>query len=95
MATRLLLSMFFDVNGLFSGIVLNYGLLMPFSRNCESEADHIGLLLMSKACYDPNAAIEMWESMEKLKVGKQMEFISTHPSNGTIVNPKSCRDENI
>jgi len=56
------------------------GVLLPFSRKHESEADHIGLLLMSAAGYDPAQAIDFWQRMEEqAKTGKS-EFLSTHPS---------------
>ena len=58
-----------------------YGVLLPYSRLQESEADHLGLILMSMAGYDPHAAVAFWERMAKLKEGKSnMEFLNTHPS---------------
>jgi metalloendopeptidase OMA1, mitochondrial len=56
------------------------GILLPFSRKHESEADHIGLLLMAAAGYDPSEAIQFWQRMEKESGRKQLEFTSTHPS---------------
>jgi predicted Zn-dependent protease len=58
-----------------------YGIELPFSRRHESEADHIGLILMSAAGYDPHEAIRFWQRMEKAGDGRQPpEFASTHPS---------------
>ncbi len=57
-----------------------FGVLLPFSRKHESEADHIGLLLMATAGYDPREAIHFWQRMERMEGGSRMEFTSTHPS---------------
>ena len=67
------------------GLGAQYGLLMPYGRTQESEADHIGLLLMAQAGYDPRAAIAFWERMERSDGGGTPEFLSTHPSHGTRV----------
>jgi predicted Zn-dependent protease len=56
------------------------GILLPFSRKHESEADHIGLLLMAAAGYDPRESIRFWQRMEKVGGGSRSEFTSTHPS---------------
>ena len=57
------------------------GVLLPFSRLHESEADHLGLIFMSIAGYNPNHAISFWRRMSEMKGGQAPpEFISTHPS---------------
>jgi predicted Zn-dependent protease len=62
------------------GVGTQYGVLMPFSRKDESEADEIGLMLAAAACYDPQAALPFWERMQQQGAGKPPEFMSDHPS---------------
>lgn len=63
------------------------GIMLPFSRTQESEADHLGLIFMSMAGYDPHAAPAFWERMSaSSKGGKPPEFLSTHPSDETRIH---------
>jgi predicted Zn-dependent protease len=63
------------------------GVLLPWSRAQESEADHLGLILMAKAGYDPRAARDLWVRMAAASkgAGKPPEFLSTHPSEPTRI----------
>ncbi len=58
-----------------------YGVLLPYSRKQESEADHIGLTLMARAGYDPTAAPSFWTRFGSVDTGQELpEFMSTHPT---------------
>ena len=64
------------------GLGSQYGVLLPFSRKHELEADEIGLMLMSKAGYDPSEAPTFWTRFGASNSSQQpMEYASTHPSN--------------
>ncbi|MGI9501243.1 MAG: M48 family metallopeptidase [Geminicoccaceae bacterium] len=67
-------------------VLAQYGFALPNSRTQESEADHIGLLYMAEAGYDPRAAVDLWRNMEAAGAGGQMEWLSTHPSPGNRIN---------
>ena len=62
------------------------GLLLPFSRKHELEADHWGLNWAAMAGYNPQEAIPLWQRMEKASNGQRPpEFLSTHPSEGNRI----------
>jgi metalloendopeptidase OMA1, mitochondrial len=70
------------------GAGASVGVLLPWGRAQESEADHLGLILMAKAGYDPHAARDLWVRMADLAAkgsGKPPEFLSTHPSEATRI----------
>jgi predicted Zn-dependent protease len=62
------------------GLGTEYGIMLPYSRKHEYEADHIGLIFMAMAGYDPQAAIAFWTKMAQGKTASVPEFMSTHPS---------------
>jgi predicted Zn-dependent protease len=68
------------------GAGAQYGILMPFGRDHESEADAIGLIYMARAGYDPREAVAFWQRMDEHAGGQNPpEFMSTHPSHDTRV----------
>ena len=67
------------------GIGAQYGVILPFSRQHELEADKYGLRYMNVARYDLNEAIRFWEKMSSMKSGQPPEFLSTHPSDDTRI----------
>jgi predicted Zn-dependent protease len=83
------------------GAGAKYGVILPFSRKHESEADEIGLYYMARAGYDPEESIRFWERMEQNSSGQQPpEFMSTHPSHGERIErlkehmPKALEEYN-
>jgi predicted Zn-dependent protease len=68
------------------GVGAEYGILMPYSRVQESEADIIGVDLMAKAGFDPRQSVTLWQKMEQATQGQQpIEFMSTHPAHATRI----------
>ena len=60
-----------------------FGAILPYSRLQENEADHLGLIFMAMAGYDPREAPAFWERMSAMGGAKPPEFLSTHPSDAT------------
>jgi predicted Zn-dependent protease len=61
------------------GLTANVGILLPYSRTHETEADRIGTLYMAKAGYDPNEAVALWERFADAEQARVTAFLSTHP----------------
>ena len=80
------------------GLGTQVGVLLPYSRLQESEADKLGLIFMAMAGYNPQVAIDFWQRMSASRDGQgPPEFLSTHPSHGSRIQdirdymPKAMR----
>ena len=77
--------------------VYGYGRALPYARKQETQADEMGLMLAAAACFDPQAAVPLWQRMQQTGSGGQPEFASTHPDPGTRIEnlqawmPKAMR----
>lgn len=73
------------------GVGVQYGILMPYGRTQETEADLLGLDLMARAGFDPRESINLWVNMSRQSGGNPPEFLSTHPSHDTRIGDLSER----
>jgi len=73
------------------GVGAEYGVLLPYSRIQESEADTLGLELMAKAGFDPRESVRLWVNMGRTNKGQPPEFLSTHPSHSTRISDLNAR----
>jgi predicted Zn-dependent protease len=72
------------------GVGAQYGILMPYSRTQEAEADRLGLELMAKAGFNPAESIILWRNMSTAGGAQPPEFLSTHPSHSTRITGLSA-----
>jgi len=72
------------------GLGVQYGVILPFSRTHESEADLIGLDLMASSGFDPVESVALWQNMSRAG-GQPPEFLSTHPSSATRIKDLNAR----
>ena len=68
------------------GVGAQYGVMLPFSRKHESEADYMGLIFMRMAGYNPDVAVKFWQKMSAGTTAKVPELMSTHPSDSRRIN---------
>lgn len=73
------------------GLGAQYGILLPYSREHESEADLIGLDLMARAGFDPRQSLQLWANMARSERNQSSEFLSTHPSHQTRLRELDAR----
>jgi predicted Zn-dependent protease len=67
------------------GVGAQVGILLPYGRSQESEADVLGIEYMARAGFDPRQSVELWQNMEKAGGQQPPEFLSTHPAHGTRI----------
>lgn len=79
------------VNAEMLGLASNVFFTLPHSRTQESEADLLGLDLMSKAGFDPRASVTLWQNMAQAGGNKPPELLSTHPSDDTRIQQLEAR----
>jgi len=74
------------------GLGVQYGVLLPYGRTQETEADKIGLDLMAEAGFDPRESVKLWENMARASGGNNPpELLSTHPAETTRINNLKAR----
>ncbi|KAG0036397.1 hypothetical protein BGZ82_004267 [Podila clonocystis] len=75
-----IVSLVFDPSWSMQRVMMELGMMLPFSRKCETEADQIGLQLMAQACFDPRESTRMWARMHQTESGPSFSFLNTHPA---------------
>ncbi|MDR1517508.1 MAG: M48 family metallopeptidase, partial [Dysgonamonadaceae bacterium] len=74
-----------EIGGTVLGLGAQYGVMLPYARTQELEADKLGLIFMAMAGYDPKTAVSFWQRMAQNSGGGTPEFMSTHPSDATRI----------
>lgn len=74
------------VAGTVYGLGAQYGVMLPYSRKHEYEADHMGLIFMAIAGYNPEKAVSFWTKMSSASNANMPEIMSTHPSDGNRIS---------
>ncbi|USD44095.1 M48 family metallopeptidase [Vibrio sp. SCSIO 43135] len=78
------------------GVGVQYGVILPYGRTQESEADIVGLELMAKSGFDPKQSVELWKNMAKASGGNTPpELLSTHPSHDTRIGDLSAKIKSL
>ncbi len=77
------------------GLGVQYGILLPYGRTQESEADIIGLELMAKAGFDPYQSVELWKNMARASQGSPPELLSTHPSHDSRISDLGTKADSL
>ncbi|WGV98113.1 M48 family metallopeptidase [Vibrio sp. YMD68] len=78
------------------GVGVQYGVILPYGRTQESEADILGLEFMAQAGFDPNQSVDLWKNMAKASGGAQPpELLSTHPSHDTRINDLKAKIQSL
>ncbi len=78
-------------SGRLVGLGSQVGILLPYSRTHESEADNMGQTLMARAGFNPRASVDLWLLMQKQNKGAPPQFLSTHPANGNRIQALSAQ----
>lgn len=73
------------------GVGAQVGVILPFNRTQEAEADLMGLELMAKAGFDPRESVKLWQNMQAQSGAGQPEFLSTHPSSQRRITELNAR----
>lgn len=73
------------------GVGLQYGVILPYSRIQENQADELGLDIMARAGFHPSGAIELWENMNSISGTRTPEILSTHPAPETRIRELKAR----